>query len=65
MKGKDTGSAKVQIEILTQRIQKIAVHIKSAKQDKHSLRGLKMLSNRRKKLVRYQETKNKTNDGTY
>lgn len=37
---KDTGSAEVQISILTRRIEDLASHLKKHKKDNHSRRGL-------------------------
>lgn len=37
---KDTGSAEVQISILTKRIEELAGHLKKHKKDNHSRRGL-------------------------
>lgn len=50
---KDTGSPKVQIALLTERIKYLADHLKSHKQDKHSRRGLLKLVGERRKLVNY------------
>lgn len=50
---KDTGSAQVQIAILTDKIQKLTEHLKSHKKDKHSRRGLIGMVGRRTKLLRY------------
>ena len=47
----DTGSAHVQVAILTERITNLTEHFKSNKKDNHSRRGLlKMVSTRRKLL---------------
>ena len=51
--GKDTGSAPVQIAILTERINGLSGHFKVHKKDKHSRRGLLELINRRRKLLGY------------
>jgi len=50
---KDTGSPKVQIAILTERIKYLAEHLKSHKKDKHSRRGLLKLVGERRKLINY------------
>ena len=48
---KDTGSSKVQIAVLTERINNLSLHFKSHVKDNHSRRGLlKMVSQRRKLL---------------
>ncbi len=47
----DTGSAEVQIALLTARITNLSDHFKTNKQDHHSRQGLlKMVSGRRKML---------------
>ncbi len=57
---KDTGSSKVQIEMLTHRIEDLSKHLKKHKKDNHSRRGLiKMVADRRKH-IKFQERKNKT-----
>ena len=50
---KDTGSAPVQIAILTERITNLTDHFKVHKKDHHSRRGLLMLVDKRKKLLSY------------
>ena len=50
---KDTGSAEVQIAVLTERINNLIEHFKSHKHDNHSKRGLVVLVNNRKKLLSY------------
>lgn len=53
-KGKnDTGSAEVQIGILTARINELTEHVKTHKKDNHSRRGLLQMVGRRKKLLAY------------
>ena len=49
----DTGSAEVQIAVLTQRINNLIEHFKNHKHDNHSKRGLVALVNNRKKLLSY------------
>ena len=50
-KANDTGSPEVQIAILTERINYLTDHLKMAKKDNHSRRGLlKMVSHRRQLL---------------
>lgn len=49
----DTGSAEVQIAVLTQRIADLTGHLKSHPQDHHSRRGLLMLVGRRRRLLDY------------
>ncbi len=49
----DTGSAEVQIALLTQRINDLTDHFKSHKRDFHSRRGLLILVSKRRKLLNY------------
>ncbi len=57
---KDTGSSKVQVAILSRKIDELASHLKKHKKDNHSRRGLiKMVADRRTHL-KYLERKNKT-----
>ena len=49
----DTGSAEVQIAILTERISHLTEHMKVHKKDFHSHRGLLMLVGRRRRLLDY------------
>ena len=56
---KDTGSAEVQVALLTKQIAELASHLKKHAKDKHSRRGLlQMVANRRTHL-KYLEKKNK------
>jgi len=48
---KDTGSAGVQIALLTERIKQLADHFKVHKKDHHSRRGLVQMVNERRKLL--------------
>lgn len=50
---KDTGSAEVQIGVLTERIKELAEHLKTHRQDKHSRRGLLKMVSKRKSLLDY------------
>lgn len=49
----DTGSADVQIAILTKRISNLTEHFKTHKKDNHSRRGLLALVAQRRKLLDY------------
>ncbi|HEX9776247.1 MAG TPA: 30S ribosomal protein S15 [Actinomycetota bacterium] len=51
----DTGSAEVQIALLTKRINDLEPHFKAHKRDHHSRRGLLKMVGRRKRLLRYLE----------
>lgn len=53
MHDKDTGSADVQIAVLTQRINQLTEHFKTHTKDHSSRRGLLMLVARRRKLLDY------------
>ncbi len=50
---KDTGSAQVQVAILTQRINQLTEHLKGHKKDNHSRRGLLGLVGQRRKHLQY------------
>tara|TARA_Y100001936_G_scaffold45007_1_gene43871 strand:- start:431 stop:700 length:270 start_codon:yes stop_codon:yes gene_type:complete len=54
----DTGSASVQIAILSERINNLTEHFKTHNKDKHSKRGLVAMVNKRKKLLSYLSKKN-------
>jgi small subunit ribosomal protein S15 len=54
---RDTGSAEVQIAILTERINTLGDHFKSHKNDFHSRRGLLSLVGRRRRLLSYLKKK--------
>ena len=49
----DTGSAEVQIAVLTTRITDLTEHLKVHTHDHHSRRGLLMLVGRRRRLLEY------------
>ena len=54
---RDTGSAEVQIAILTERINELGDHFKQHKKDFHSRRGLLSLVGRRRRLLNYLKEK--------
>ena len=54
----DTGSAEVQIGILTEEIEKLAKHLKKHPKDNHSRRGLLGMVSKRKRLLNYLEETN-------
>ncbi|MFA5089831.1 MAG: 30S ribosomal protein S15 [Candidatus Omnitrophota bacterium] len=54
---RDTGSAEVQIAILTERINSLSEHFKQHKKDFHSRRGLLILVSRRRRLLNYLKDK--------
>jgi small subunit ribosomal protein S15 len=49
----DTGSAEVQVALLTATINKLTVHMQQNKKDFHSNRGLLMMVGKRKSLIEY------------
>jgi len=53
----DTGSADVQIALLTERIKYLTEHVKIHKKDHSSRRGLLKLVGQRRKLLRYVRNK--------
>ncbi|MFA5361834.1 MAG: 30S ribosomal protein S15 [Candidatus Omnitrophota bacterium] len=53
----DTGSAQVQIALLTERINGLTDHFKSHKKDFHSRRGLLKLVGKRRRLLNYLKSK--------
>ena len=53
----DTGSAEVQIALLTQRINHLNEHLKANHNDNHSRRGLTKMVGRRKGLLDYLKNK--------
>ncbi|MDR1713618.1 MAG: 30S ribosomal protein S15 [Coriobacteriales bacterium] len=50
---KDSGSAEVQVALLTQRIRDLTEHLKVHKKDHHTRRGLLMLVGKRRRLLTY------------
>ena len=54
----DTGSADVQVAILTERINNLTEHMKIHKKDFHSRRGLLMMLGQRRRLLDYLDAKN-------
>ena len=50
---KDTGSADVQIALLTHRINHLTEHLQTAKKDHHSRRGLLLMVGQRRRLLDY------------
>ena len=50
---KDTGSADVQIAVLTKRIDQLTDHLRKFQKDHHSRRGLMMMVSKRNRLLRY------------
>jgi small subunit ribosomal protein S15 len=50
---RDTGNTKVQIALLTERINHLTDHLREQKKDHHSRRGLLMLVGRRRRFLNY------------
>ncbi len=57
---KDTGSAEVQVAVISERIRKLTEHFKNHNHDNHSKRGLLALVNKRKKLLNYLSKKDES-----
>jgi len=57
VKSGDTGSVAVQCAVLTERINKLTGHLKGNNKDHQCRRGLLVMVNRRKKLLRYYKNK--------
>ena len=55
--GADTGSAEVQVALLSARIEGLADHFAKHKKDHHSRRGLLKMVNQRRKLLDYLKDK--------
>ncbi len=55
--GSDTGSAPVQIALLTRRINELTEHLRSHPKDHYSRRGLLKLVGRRRRLLNYLQKK--------
>ncbi len=49
----DTGSAEVQVALLTQRINSLTPHFEAHKKDNHSRRGLLKMVNQRRQMLDY------------
>ena len=54
---KDTGNTRVQVALLTQRINDLTEHLREHKKDHHSRRGLLMLVGQRRRLLKYLQKK--------
>ena len=54
---KDTGSAAVQVALLTEQINHLTDHFKIHRKDFHSRRGLLMLIGKRRRLLNYLQKK--------
>jgi len=58
----DTGSAEVQVAILSERIANLTEHFKTHKKDNHSRRGLLKMVSQRRRLLDHLKT---VDDGRY
>ncbi|MDP2598673.1 MAG: 30S ribosomal protein S15 [Candidatus Liptonbacteria bacterium] len=50
---KDTGSAQVQVAMISRQVDELAAHLKKNPKDNHSRRGLLKMVSRRRKLLSY------------
>ena len=50
---KDTGSAEVQVAVLTENIKQLTNHLQTHKKDVHSRRGLLGMVSQRRRLLKY------------
>jgi small subunit ribosomal protein S15 len=58
----DVGSCEIQIALISERIKQISLHLKTAKKDYASLRGLMMLLGKRRSFMKYLK---KNNEASY
>lgn len=58
--GTDTGSTELQIAMLTARVKQLSEHLKTNKKDHSSRRGLLKVIGRRKRLMSYLQSQNRT-----
>ncbi|HJP42561.1 MAG TPA: 30S ribosomal protein S15 [Gammaproteobacteria bacterium] len=56
----DTGSAQVQVALLSEKINALMNHFDEHKKDHHSRQGLLKMVNQRRKLLRYLREKNQS-----
>ncbi|MDD5639912.1 MAG: 30S ribosomal protein S15 [Candidatus Pacebacteria bacterium] len=56
----DTGSAEVQVAILSEEIERLLEHLKIHKKDVHSKKGLLKMVSKRRKLLKYLQKTNET-----
>jgi small subunit ribosomal protein S15 len=59
----DSGSPKVQIALLTERIKYIADHLKKHKKDNHTRRGLLKVVGERRRLIKYLQRTDSDKEG--
>ena len=53
----DTGNTRVQVALLTERINELTEHLRTHRKDHHSRRGLLMLVGKRRRLLDYLKIK--------
>ena len=58
--GTDTGSAPVQVALLTERINQLTEHFKAHRKDHHSRQGLLKMVSQRRKLLEYLKSTNRS-----
>lgn len=58
--GEDTGSSKVQVALLTARINDLTEHFRTHKKDHHSRRGLLKMVGTRRRLLNYMKSRDLT-----
>ena len=58
LKDGDTGSAEVQVALLSERISQLTEHLKVHQKDHHSRRGLLLLVSQRRSLLDYTKRRN-------
>ncbi len=54
---RDTGNTRVQVALLTERINQLTEHFKAHKEDHHSRRGLLQMVGQRRRLLEYLKRK--------
>lgn len=54
----DTGSAEVQVAIISEEIDRLLTHLKTHKKDLHSKKGLLKMVSKRRKLLKYLQKNN-------
>jgi small subunit ribosomal protein S15 len=55
---RDTGNTRVQVALLTERINQLTEHLRGHQKDHHSRRGLLMLVGQRRRLLNYMQRSN-------
>jgi len=53
MNDRDTGSAEIQVAVLTENIKRLTDHLRTHRKDVHSRRGLQGMVSRRRRLLNY------------